>query len=199
MDMSIREELEEKLKIQLNHRKFLVNKVENLQFLLSANKNKINNIKSSLHVLDFSNSTVPEKAKKVVSFPNIIISEHALLRYIKRVRHVDVDGIKQYIIRCVEKHNKEFGHSGEIEIGNCVVVLKKNVVITVKYNKSIKQSNQLSIMENNQNRDAGSNEQQQEVQQNVEQTNNEAVATPVAQEEVIPDEVVAETSTEVQS
>lgn len=107
----------ESLKIELsNKQKELNTKRKNYEEL----KNKIDKLKSS------NNN-------------EIVISEHAYLRYFQRVLKYDLDEIKNVILSDKVKNiTKELGVNGTIPTGNTDcdgkefrVVLKNNVVVTI--------------------------------------------------------------------
>lgn len=61
-----------------------------------------------------------------------IVSEHALLRYLERIKGVDLEALRAEILGDGTAANISFAQNGCIKKGNANLVVRNNVVVTVK-------------------------------------------------------------------
>lgn len=64
--------------------------------------------------------------------PAPIVSEHALLRYLERVHGIDFELVRDEILGGGTAGAITFAKSGTIKKGNLALVVKDNVVVTIK-------------------------------------------------------------------
>lgn len=82
-------------------------------------------------------NTIKEKISKLTSNKEIIISEHALLRYVERVLNIDVEEISNSILTDQFKTLVYTLGDGKIPLNNdFTAIVKDNVVTTIISNKS---------------------------------------------------------------
>ena len=60
-----------------------------------------------------------------------IISEHAILRYLERVKGIDIDALKQEIMDDKTAENIKFLKSGKIKRAEYDMVIQDNVVVSI--------------------------------------------------------------------
>lgn len=63
--------------------------------------------------------------------PAPIVSEHALLRYLERVKGVDLKALSDEILGDGTASAISFAKSGRIQKGDITLIIKNNVVVTV--------------------------------------------------------------------
>lgn len=81
-----------------------------------ATKRKIGNIKNEINILT----------------RNVVISEHALLRYLERVKFVDIEAIKKEILADDKIVNAIHSlDSGSFPIQGCRLIVKDKVIKTI--------------------------------------------------------------------
>lgn len=82
-------------------------------------------------------NSIKEKISKLTSNTEIIISEHALLRYIERVLNIDIEEISNSILTDQFKTLVYTLGDGKIPLNNdFTAIVKDNVVTTIIPNKS---------------------------------------------------------------
>ncbi len=71
--------------------------------------------------------------KKLTNKANIIVSEHAILRYLERVKEINIDEIKSAILtKSFLYLYDQLGTDGEYPNGEVQLVVKQGVVTTIK-------------------------------------------------------------------
>lgn len=82
-------------------------------------------------------NSIKEKISKLTSNTEIIISEHALLRYVERVLNIDIEEISNSILTDQFKTLVYTLGDGKIPLNNdFTAIVKDNVVTTIIPNKS---------------------------------------------------------------
>lgn len=75
---------------------------------------------------------IEQEIKKLSSNDSIIVSEHAILRYLERVKGIDLEEIKATILNDkIIELTKVLGANGTYPNENFSVVIKDNVVVTI--------------------------------------------------------------------
>lgn len=112
--------IDEKIKAKENLKKELEKKKETMECLFD----KV--IYSENLAKDIFNKKVEKKIDKKI---NLKITEHGLLRYLERVKRVDLDSIKSEILEIFYKD--EFRKNGEFEKNGVRYIIQGNKIITV--------------------------------------------------------------------
>lgn len=61
-----------------------------------------------------------------------IISEHAILRYLERVKGLDIEALKQEIMDEQASKHIKFAKNGALKRANYKLIFKNNVIVTVE-------------------------------------------------------------------
>ena len=112
--------IDEKIKVKENLKRELEIKKETMECLFD----KV--IYSENLAKDIFNKKVEKKIDKKI---NLKITEHGLLRYLERVKRVDLDSIKSEILEIFYKD--EFRKNGEFEKNGVRYIIQGNKIITV--------------------------------------------------------------------
>lgn len=64
--------------------------------------------------------------------PAPIVSEHALLRYLERVKGVDLDALREEILSGGTAASISFAKNGRIKKADMSLIIKDNVVVTIE-------------------------------------------------------------------
>ncbi|MGL5576715.1 hypothetical protein [Cetobacterium sp.] len=116
------EKIDEKIKAKENLKKELEKKKETMECLFDKVIYSENLAKDK----DIFNKKVEKKVDKKI---NLKITEHGLLRYLERVKRVDLDSIKSEILEIFYKD--EFRKNGEFEKNGVRYIIQGNKIITV--------------------------------------------------------------------
>lgn len=115
-----RKELESQLKKQLGDVEGLKTELNNKRAELKTKEDIVKNLRDKINQLNLSNQT-----------PSV--SEHALVRYFERVKGFNMEEIKKEILNDkVLKLMDVLGSNGEYPSESCKLVVKNNVVVTIK-------------------------------------------------------------------
>ena len=116
------EKIDEKIKAKENLKKELEKKKETMECLFDKVIYSENLAKDK----GIFNKKVEKKVDKKI---NLKITEHGLLRYLERVKRVDLDSIKSEILEIFYKD--EFRKNGEFEKNGVRYIIQGNKIITV--------------------------------------------------------------------
>jgi predicted nuclease with TOPRIM domain len=115
--------------------------------LLKQYNTQLNNIKDEIRSLEQVNKQTSARIKLLstqakdikhninnLSNKEIIITEHAILRYIERILKVDINDVKSNILTDEVKKQIEFlnGTRGKIHNNGSILVIENNKIITVE-------------------------------------------------------------------
>lgn len=64
--------------------------------------------------------------------PEPIVSEHAMLRYLERIKGVDLEAIREEILGDGTAASISFAKTGRIKKSGMCLVVKDNVVVTIE-------------------------------------------------------------------
>ena len=113
--------------------------LKKLQSLLVKQKSEIDLIKRErqlvderLTVAERNLKKIEEEMKKVKTGNKIIVSEHAILRYLERTMELDLKAVEKEILTDETLKQYRTLGNGKYPVSNgCKAVIKDNVVITV--------------------------------------------------------------------
>ena len=114
-------------------------KIKNLQVMITKIKLEIDDLKtqqrsigesmnkklSMMHKYEEELQSIKERAK------DLILSEHAILRYLERVYKLDTNKLYEEIVTQELKHNYERLGNGSYSVQDCMVKIVDNVIVTV--------------------------------------------------------------------
>jgi chromosome segregation ATPase len=100
--------------------------------LQSEFKNARSKLDKNLHLIKSLKTEISEIREKN---KNVIVSEHAILRYLERIKGMNIEEIKKEMLDGKESQIK-FAGSGKIGINGYTIVFKNNVVVSVTNNTS---------------------------------------------------------------
>ena len=114
-------------------------KIKNLQVMITKIKLEIDDLKTQQRSIGESMNkklsmmqkyeeelqTIKERAK------DLILSEHAILRYLERVYKLDTNKLYEEIVTQELKHNYERLGNGSYSVQDCMVKIVDNVIVTV--------------------------------------------------------------------
>jgi len=114
-------------------------KIKNLQVMITKIKLEIDDLKtqqrsisesmnkklSMLQKYEEDVQSIKERAK------DLILSEHAILRYLERVYKLDTNKLYEEIVTQELKHNYERLGNGSYSVQDCMVKIVDNVIVTV--------------------------------------------------------------------
>jgi len=93
------------------------------------------NIKDEQRRLTICNTEIKAREKektKLVNDKGIIVSEHAILRYLERVGKLDIESVqKQILTKEVENQIGILNGNGKISIDGYTIVIKNSVITTI--------------------------------------------------------------------
>lgn len=100
---------------------------------ISSKQSEINQYNKELNQLQKQFTEIENKIEKYTN-KNPIISEHAIVRYMERVKKIDIEEIKKEILsEKVTKMISDLGNNGTYPNENGFqLVIKNNVVVTIK-------------------------------------------------------------------
>lgn len=117
----------------------LTSRYDELNIDIKVVEDKIKILNQDLHALKMSRQAITTKLKELrKKEKKIVISDHALLRYIERVYNIDLNELKEEIITAEVKGNKLFTQDGtrkiqmENQYGKFEIVLKDDTVVTIQ-------------------------------------------------------------------
>lgn len=114
------EKIEEKIIIKENLKKELERKKESIECLFDK----------VIYSESLSKDILKEKCEKRIDKKiNLKITEHGLLRYLERVKRIDLDSVKSEILDIF--HNEEFRKNGELQKNGIKYIIQGNKIITV--------------------------------------------------------------------
>ena len=114
-------------------------KIKNLQVMITKIKLEIDDLKTQQRSIGESMNkklsmmqkyeeelqTIKERAK------DLILSEHAILRYLERVYKLDTNKLYEEIVTQELKHNYARLGNGSYSVHDCMVKIVDNVIVTV--------------------------------------------------------------------
>ena len=114
-------------------------KIKNLQVMITKIKLEIDDLKTQQRSIGESMNkklsmmqkyeeelqTIKERAK------DLILSEHAILRYLERVYKLDTNKLYEEIVTQELKHNYARLGNGSYSVQDCMVKIVDNVIVTV--------------------------------------------------------------------
>ena len=114
-------------------------KIKNLQVMITKIKLEIDDLKTQQRSIGESMNkklsmmqkyeeelqTIKERAK------DLILSEHAILRYLERVYKLDTNKLYEEIVTQELKHNYERLGNGSYSVQDCMVKIVDNVIVTI--------------------------------------------------------------------
>lgn len=96
-------------------------------------KTEISSAQKELNLLQKEKKSLQERIRHLSGDGKLIVSEHAILRWLERKHGVDLKGIEREILNDeVLRITDTLGGNGEFPNGDMVLIIKQNVVITVK-------------------------------------------------------------------
>ena len=114
-------------------------KIKNLQVMITKIKLEIDDLKTQQRSIGESMNkklsmmqkyeeelqTIKERAK------DLILSEHAILRYLERVYKLDTNKLYEEIVTQELKHNYARLGNGSYSVQDCMVKIVDNVIVTI--------------------------------------------------------------------
>lgn len=115
-----------------NNLKSLQTQYNNLEAQLKVKRQEFENAKEIISKLQSQRDKVRNEIMNIENSDEIVISEHAIIRYLERVKQFDISAIKKDILSDeVVSMVKTLGRTGKYPNGNFRLVIKNGIVTTV--------------------------------------------------------------------